>query len=418
MPLRLVDAEVFGVTADSVTVGFRVLDDAGRPADAAVRVLVDGEPLAVSEPPAGADTGDGTGALGTRVVRLGGLPADRELQLELEAPGAEPPAPDRDWPGRVRTLPAPRARCTARFATLNDLHFGEPRFGGRLTADFESGDEAPGFPVIRAADTEVPYWRAMNEDAIAEINAAGVDAAFVKGDIADVGLPEQFGFARETFARFAMPHHAFLGNHDYYGRHHGAGEVDGYALLGQPPAPRTVDLGGWRLVLLETAEPGLHHGVFTGDRLAWLADTLAETRALGVPTLLLMHHQPVPPEHRDRYPNSIGIDPAHSLELFALVGANPQVRGVLIGHTHRNRVRRYPASGPVPFVEVNCTKDYPGGWARYELYEDGSFRQEVRRTATARALAHSTRCRAAFRGQYRDFALGTLGERSFVVDGG
>ena len=399
MRLHLRDPELFGVTADSLTVSFRVADDAG-PVDAPVRVLVDGEVRAVSE------------GGGTRVVRIEGLSADRELRVELAAPGAESPPPDRYWPERVRTLPAPRARRTATFATLNDLHFGEPKFGGRLTADHEYGDEDEGFPLIRADDTEVPYWRIMNEDAIAEINAAQVDAAFVKGDIADVGLPAQFAVARETFARFAMPHHAFLGNHDYYGRHNGAGEVDGYVLLGQPPAPRAVELGGWRLLLLETAEPGLHHGVFAEDRLGWLAGALAESDA---PTLLLMHHQPVPPEHRDRYPNSIGMQPEHSLRFFDLIGASPHVRGVLIGHTHRNRVRRYRAAGAVPFVEVNCTKDYPGGWAHYELYEDGSFRQEVRRTATPRALAHSTRCRHCFRGFYRDFALGTLEERSFVA---
>src|SRR5690606_31163676 len=138
-----------------------------RPIPLPVRVLVDGEVRAVSE------------GGGTRVVRIEGLSADRELRVELAAPGAESPPPDRYWPERVRTLPAPRARRTATFATLNDLHFGEPKFGGRLTADHEYGDEDEGFPLIRADDTEVPYWRIMNEDAIAEINAAQVDAAFV-----------------------------------------------------------------------------------------------------------------------------------------------------------------------------------------------------------------------------------------------
>jgi hypothetical protein len=405
MPLRLQDAEVFGVTHESVTVCFRVEDERGV-VDAPARVRIDGEVRAHSD-----------GEAGTRLVRIDGLPSGAELRIDVEAAGAAPPARDRWFPERVRTLDAPRARASATFATLNDLHFGEPRFGGQLTFDHEYGDAAPGFPLIRAEDTEVPYWRAMNEDAVAEINEARVDAVFVKGDIADRGLPEQFGFARETFARLRMPHHAFLGNHDYYGRHAGAGEVDGYALLGQPPAPRAVALGGWRMLLLETAEPGDHHGVFGDDRLGWLASALAETRDLGVPTLLLMHHQPVPPEHRASYPNSIGMDPEHSLRFYALIGAHPQVKGVLIGHTHRNRVRRHPAAGAVPFVEVNCTKDYPGGWGHYALYEDGSFRQEVRRTASARALAHSTRCRQAFRGMYRAFALGSLEERSFVAGG-
>jgi 3',5'-cyclic AMP phosphodiesterase CpdA len=223
--------------------------------------------------------------------------------------------------------------------------------------------------------------------------------------------------AARTFARFEMPHHAFLGNHDYYASLAGE-EVDGYALLGQPSAPRSVDLGGWRLLLLETAEPGEHHGVFHEDRLGWLDGALAETRERRTPTLLLMHHHPVPPEHADRYPNTIGIQPEHSLRLFDLVGRHPQVRGVLIGHTHRNRVRRYPASGAVPFVEVNCTKDYPGGWAHYRLYEDGSFRQEVRRTSSPRALEHSSRCRHCFRGLYRDFSLGELETRSFTSGAG
>jgi hypothetical protein len=405
MPLHIRDPEIFGLTDTSVTVAFRVEDDAGA-VDAAARVRVNGALRATSE-----------SATATRVVRIDGLEPGAEQRVEIEVPGAPAPVPDRYFPASVRTLDAPRGGRTATFATLNDLHFGEPKFGGRLTADHEYGDEAPGFPQIRDTDTDVPYWRIMNEDAIAEINAAGVDAVVIKGDIADRGLPEQFGWARETFAKIAAPHHAFLGNHDYYGRHNGAGDVDGYALLGQDPAPRTVDLGGWRLVLLETAIPGDHHGVFDGDRLRWLEETLAETRESRTPTLLFMHHQPVPPEHRDAYPNSIGLVPEHSLEFFATIGANPQVKGVLIGHTHRNRVRRYRASGATPFVEVNCTKDYPGGWGHYALYDDGSFRQEVRRTSTERALAHSTRCRSCFKGLYRDFSLGTLGERSFAAEG-
>ena len=77
--------------------------------------------------------------------------------------------------------------------------------------------DAPGVDVVRESDTEVPYWRFMNEDAIAEINAQGVDLAVIKGDIADVGRRDQFEAAARAFAGFRMPHHAFLGNHDYYG---------------------------------------------------------------------------------------------------------------------------------------------------------------------------------------------------------
>ena len=400
--IRIEKPEIFGVTESSLTLAFDVRDTQG-PVDAEARVRIGGEVRAVS-----------VGTAATRLVRIEGLEPGRPHRLSLEVTGGQPPLPDPYFPESVETLPQPEARETASFATLNDLHFGELRFGGVLEVDGELGADGPGSPSVRADETEVPYWRFMNEDAIDEINAAGVETTLIKGDIADRGLPEQFAAAAEAFARFRMPHHAFLGNHDHYGRNVGL-EVDGYALLGQPRAPRSLELGGWRLVLVETAEPGEHHGAFDEDRLRWLDEALAETRETAQPTLVLMHHHPVPPEHADSYPNNIGIRPQQSLQFFDLIGRHPQVRGVLLGHTHRNRVRRYAASGEIPYVEVNCTKDYPGGWAHYRLFEDGSFRQEVRRISSPRALLHSARCRDFFKGFYRIFSLGQLSERSFVA---
>jgi Icc protein len=297
---------------------------------------------------------------------------------------------------------------------MNDLHFGESRIGGVLTDDHEYGEATSEFPAVADEDYDTPYAEFMNADAVAEINRAGVDLTIIKGDIADRGLPEQFETAARTFAGFDRPHHAFLGNHDYLEVNNGR-DVDGYALLGQERAPRTVALGGFQLVLLDTVIPGEHDGGFGTERREWLADALAETRSQDVPTILLSHHHPVPPEHRNSYPNSIGMDPQDSLLLFDLLGDAPQVKGMLIGHTHRNRVRRYAAAGDVPFAEVNNTKDYPGGFAHYRLFADGSFRQEVRRTSSSRALAHSMRCRSLFKGQYRHFTMGSLAERCYVA---
>jgi hypothetical protein len=403
MPLAIRDAALFGLTETSATVCFRVEDAAG-PVAAEVEIRLDAEVRARSV------------ADGTRVVRIEGLEPGRRYTLALEAEAGVRAEPDRYLPESFETPPAPQAALVGEIATLNDLHFGEQRVGGTLLQDGDYGPDAEGFPSVHADAPEIPYWRFMNEDAVAEINATAVDATVIKGDIADRGRPEQFAAAADCFAKLAAPHHAFLGNHDHYGRNDGL-EVDGYALLGQPPAPRQVDLGGWRLLLLDTVVPGAHHGELPKPRLDWLESALAETREAAIPTLVLAHHHPVPPLYRDRYPNTIGIDPGDSLRFFACVGRNPQVRAVLIGHTHRNRVRRNPASGDIPYVEVNCTKDYPGGWAHYRLYEDGSLRQEVVRTASPRALEHSERCRHMFRGFYRDFALGSLADRSFTIGG-
>jgi len=399
--VRIEHPELFAVSETSVTLHFDVVDDSG-PVDAPARVLVDGEVRAILE-----------AGVTTRTAVLEGLEPATTHRIAIESEGvlAEP---DEYFPDHFETLAPTAGDAVASFATLNDLHFGEPRFGGTLTEDHEYGEAKDGFPAVSEQDGEAPYWRFMNEDAIADINAAGVDATIIKGDIADRGRPEQFAAAREAFSRLAAPHHAFLGNHDHYGLEVGL-EVDGYALLGQPRAPRALDLGGWRLLLLETALPGQHHGVFGAERRAWLSEQLDETRERGLPTLLLMHHHPVPPERKDQYPNTIGLAPEDSVALFDLVGRHSQVRGVLVGHTHRNRVRHYAASGRVPWVEVNCTKDYPGGWAHYRLFEDGSFRQEVRRTSSPRAMQHSSRCRGFFNGFYKDFSLGRLEQRSFAA---
>jgi hypothetical protein len=393
--------KVFGVTESSITLAFGVVEG-DVPIDAEAMIRLNGQVRAVSK--------DG----GTRLVRIDGLDASTDYTIGIETAGAAAEE-NRYFTGSARTHDAPSAAQVGSFATMNDLHFGESRIGGTLTEDHEYGDEAPGFPVVRDADYDVPYAEFMNADAIAEINRLDVDCTVIKGDIADRGLPEQFETAARSFAAFEKPHHPFLGNHDYLELREGR-EVDGYGILGAPPAPRSVDVGGWRLILLDTVIPGEHDGAFDQARREWLAEALEGSARDGLPTLLLSHHQPVPPERRNSFPNSIGMDPSDSVALFELLADAPHVVGMLIGHTHRNRIRRYPRTGDLPFIEVANPKDYPGGFAHYRLFEDGSFRQEVRRTPSTRALAHSTRCRGLFRGQYQHFTLGALEDRSYVAD--
>ena len=395
------EPKLFGVSENSITLVFGVLEG-DQPIDAEASVRLNGEVRALNEEP------------GTRLVRLDGLEPATEYEIEIRS-GDACAEHGRYFSGKAITHAAPSSAEVASFATLNDLHFGETRMGGKLTDDHEYGAAAPGFPVVSAAAYDTPYAEFMNADAIETINRLDVDCTIIKGDIADRGLPEQFETAARTFAAFEKPHYPFLGNHDYLQHREGV-EVDGYALLGAEPAPRSIALAGWQLVLLDTTIPGEHHGAFGAERRDWLAETLAASRRDDQPTLLFSHHQPVPPEHRDSYPNAIGMDPDDSIALFELLAEAPHVKGMLIGHTHRNRIRRYPQTGKLPFVEVNNPKDYPGGFGHYRLFEDGSFRQEVRRTPSRRALAHSTRCRGLFRGSFQHFVLGSLEERSYVAE--
>ena len=180
MPLAVRDPELFGLTESTATLHFRIEDGSG-PVDAPARVLLDGAVRAVSEGPAG-----------TRTVRIEGLSPSTRYRLEIEV-GGETTAPTPYLPASFETHPAPPGGEVARFATMNDLHFGEPRFGGVLTEDGEWGGEHADWPCVKETEGPVPYWKLMNDDAVAEINAAGVDWTVIKGDIADMGRHEQFG---------------------------------------------------------------------------------------------------------------------------------------------------------------------------------------------------------------------------------
>ena len=64
-----------------------------------------------------------------------------------------------------------------------------------------------------------------------------------------------------------------------------------------------------------------------------------------------------------------------------------------------------------------CTKDFPGTWAEYRVFEGGIL-QVHHRTSTPEALAWSERCRglyADFGVDYSAFALGALSDRCFAI---
>ena len=63
-----------------------------------------------------------------------------------------------------RTLPRPAGRLRCRFATVNDVHFGEAEAG--RVGDSELG------PIQRVAAGATPYPEVMNRAAVAEIGAA------------------------------------------------------------------------------------------------------------------------------------------------------------------------------------------------------------------------------------------------------
>jgi Icc protein len=322
--------------------------------------------------------GDGRPEGEVEVVRLEGLEPGRDYQVAGLS---------------VRTLNRPPGERLATFATVNDVHFGETECGVLEGLDAS--------PVLSSAPGEPPYPRTMNLAAIAEISALGPDAVVVKGDLTDKGTKEEYEeFLGAYGAAFGERLHHVRGNHD-------AMLDDSLAAT----APFCVELPGVLLAVLDTTVPGHHSGRLDPHQLEWLDELCSRA---SVPVLVFGHHHPWDPSSPTRPEGYFGIRPDDSEALVALAARRPRFAGYFCGHTHRNRVRRFAATGDRPWAEVACTKDYPGSWAEYRVYEAGVI-QVHRRISAPDALSWSERCRALFGGLYPQYALGRVEDRCMTL---
>jgi hypothetical protein len=132
------------------------------------------------------------------------------------------------------------------------------------------------------------------------------------------------------------------------------------------------------------------------------------------PVLVFGHHHVWDPATSYRSADYFGIQPDESEKFIDFVAEHPSIRGYFAGHTHRNRVRYFPQTKAVPWVEVGCVKDFPGNWAEYQVYEGGIL-QITHRISTPQALNWSEKTRAMYNGTYYDYAFGSLSDRCYLV---
>ena len=303
---------------------------------------------------------------------------------------------DHDLDGvRVRTLPCPPGALIATIATVNDVHIGETDCG-RVHGREDIG------PVLSAEPGERPYPELMSAAAVAEIAALEPDLVVAKGDLTSVGSLEEYQ-AFEALYRPAFGERlaVTLGNHD-----HPAG---GPCFDVEPVAFR--DLDGATVAVVDTTRAGEVGGHLDAEQIDALDERAARADR---PVLIFAHHPVADPELTPVIGEGSGLDEASTRELVALVARRPAIAGWFAGHTHRNRVRRFAPTGMAPFAEVASTKDFPGSWAEYRVYEGGILAVH-HRIGDPAALGWSERCRAMFFGLYPRWALGSLEDRCYVV---
>jgi Icc protein len=303
------------------------------------------------------------------------------------------PATDYELDGfAFRTLPRPGERL-ATVATVNDVHYGEEVCG--IMKGIPDG------PFFRVEPGSEPYPELMNRGAIQEISAIEPDAVVVKGDLTCDGLDDEYAaFLSAYGSAFGDRLHHVRGNHDAY-RHQ----------TFAPEGPQRIDVDGLTIALLDTTIPGHSSGQVPVEQVEWLEDLAAEADR---PVLVLGHHHVWNPDASTRPDDYFGIHPDDSERLIAAVARQPMVIGYAAGHTHRNRVRRFAATGERPWIEVACVKDYPGTWAEYRVF-DGGVLQVHRRISTPEALDWTEKTRGMFAGVYAEYAFGALDERCFAM---
>ena len=322
-----------------------------------------------------------------------------EIHTEHGAQRFDGLAPDTDYTVHgvaVHTLATPPGALLTRFATTNDVHFGETECG-------RVGDSPEG-PILRSEPGEEAYPTMMNRGAVAEITAIDPAAVIVKGDLTNDGTDDEFAAFDACYrGAFGDRLHVIRGNHDAYrGQHAYAGH-------------HRVDLPGITVVMLDTAIEHSEQGTISPEQLDFLDAVAAESSA---PVLVVGHHHQWIGANAGtgvRGDNYFGLRPEASDALADTIGRRHSIIAYAAGHTHRHRVRH--TTDGVPSIEVGCVKDFPGTWAEYRVYEGGVL-QIVHRISTPEALAWSERCRylySDFGLDYAEYAMGNLSDRCFAI---
>lgn len=187
------------------------------------------------------------------------------------------------------------------------------------------------------------------EVALAQLERSGSkpDAIVFTGDLADLGEPEAYARLRaivEPVAeRMGTTIVWVMGNHDERPVY----QAQLFDEIGdQAVQDRVYDLGGLRLIALDTTVPGYHHGEITSAQLDWLADELRVPAPHG--TIVALHHPPVPTSLE-----IMAILELQNQDMLASVLRGTDVRAILGGHLHYSTHSLF-AGIPVSVASATC----------------------------------------------------------------
>ncbi|MBE9178488.1 3',5'-cyclic-AMP phosphodiesterase [Oculatella sp. LEGE 06141] len=204
------------------------------------------------------------------------------------------------------------------------------------------------------------------------------------GDLSQDETPQSYERLRDCIAPLNIPTYWIPGNHD---RPH---TMQSILNTGCISAEKSVQVQGWRFLLLNSAVPGQVHGQLSEDTLTWLNQELQQHPT--TPTVVALHHSPRP--IASDWMDDINLHQPEAL--FAVLDRHPQVKTVLFGHIHqefadqRQGVRYFGCpSTCVQFKpkhsDFAVAQEGPG-FRLLELHPDGSYSTTVERVAYSAEL--------------------------------
>jgi len=256
-------------------------------------------------------------------------------------------------------------------------------------------------------DDVEPYPTRCLRAAVDEAVAWGAQRIIAKGDLTDMGQADEFSEFADIVLAAGVPVDVILGNHDVVPVGYGGAAI--LRARGLPVATRAeaIDVPGLRIVFLPSAHPDMAH-----NRGFWLeADRVRAidlAAAVDGPVFVATHHYPQRFNFVTEYPSGV---PRREAKPF-LDALNKVKPGAVVacGHTNRHHRRHYKS---LLITEIGSTKDFPGVWAGYVVYE-GGIRQVVKRVAEPSARAWTDRTGRALFGLWRFWAPGLRSHRCWT----
>jgi Icc protein len=149
-----------------------------------------------------------------------------------------------------------------------------------------------------------------------------IDLVLATGDLSQDGTVESYQAFRQASERLDAPKRWLPGNHD---------ELREMAIAAQQSdvLDPVVDIGNWRVTMLDSAVPGSVPGYLEDKQLQLLAQALSEAPQRH--HLICLHHHPVPIGAAWMEP--IGLRNPDAL--FSVLERFPQARALLWGHVHQ-----------------------------------------------------------------------------------